>query len=137
MSNSKIKKTKSSLKRKSDHLQKHKIDIERIKKVKTLYQYDEVFTSKVHGFKSSDDYYEKCSSQKVLHQIKTPVLSINSFDDPFVDPNCLDHRGNPKIIFAVPEVGGHIGFLEGLNPFGSNWTLKVMEEYLDHFQNKN
>ena len=70
MSNSKIKKTKSSLKRKSHHLQKHKIDIERIKKVKTLYQYDEVFTSKFHGFKSSDDYYENVQVKKFFIKSK-------------------------------------------------------------------
>ena len=38
----------------------------KIKSIKTLNDFDEVYSSRAHGFKNAQDYYEKCSSLQFL-----------------------------------------------------------------------
>jgi predicted alpha/beta-fold hydrolase len=112
---------------------KSTIDFEQLEKAKTLRDFDEAFTIKVHGYKDVEDYYQDASSLPYVKDIQIPVLAINAYDDPFVNPDVLDHQ-NPKMILAVTNHGGHLGFLEGpFFPCRTNWTVKVVEQYIDHF----
>ena len=67
-----------------------------------------------------------------MNDIQIPILALNARDDPFVDESALKHD-NENIILGITEHGGHLGFLEGQYPFGSNWTVKIIEEYFQHF----
>ena len=61
----------------------------KIKTIKTLNDFDEVYTSRAHGFKNAQDYYEKCSSLQFLKTIKTPVLILNALNDSFLSEACF------------------------------------------------
>ncbi len=83
------------------------------KKVKTVRDYDELFQAPISGYKNAEEYYEKCSSNQFIKNIKIPTLIIYSQDDPLVPANTIDKlRINKNIIFLKTEYGGHVGFID-------------------------
>lgn len=84
-----------------------------IEKIKSFDEVDEFFTAPLHGFKDREDYYKKASPGYSIHKIKTPVLIINSEDDPFLGkdsyPADLARKSN-TIFLEVTRYGGHCGF---------------------------
>ncbi len=96
------------------------LSLEDIKRVKTLKEFDDLYTSKAHGFKDALDYYEKCSSLQFLPQIKVPSLIINALNDSFLSPECYpvkDAKSNPSLYLEMPNCGGHAGFIDRKNVY--------------------
>ena len=86
----------------------------KIRSIKTLYDFDEVYTSRAHGFKNAQDYYDKCSSLQFLNSIKTPVLILNALNDSFLSEDCYPYKAaevNPNVFLETPDRGGHVGFI--------------------------
>ena len=84
-----------------------------IKKIKTLKDFDDIYTSKAHHFKDALDYYEQCSSLQFLPNIKAPSLIINALDDTFLGAACYPHKEtdqNDRLYLETPQYGGHVGF---------------------------
>ncbi|WP_053991312.1 YheT family hydrolase [Mangrovimonas sp. TPBH4] len=84
-----------------------------LQSIKTLSDFDDVYTSRAHGFKDAVDYYEQCSSLQFLKGIKVPTLIINALNDSFLSPECYpvkDAKENPNIYLEMPKHGGHVGF---------------------------
>lgn len=89
-----------------------------IKSIKTLKDFDDIYTSKAHGFKDAKDYYEKCSSLQFLHNIKIPTLLINARNDSFLSSDCYpikEAESNPNLHLEIPKYGGHVGFYSSDN----------------------
>ncbi|MCD2259167.1 YheT family hydrolase [Psychroserpens luteolus] len=96
------------------------ISEEEIRSIKTLRDFDEVYTSKAHGFKNALDYYEKCSSLQFLKTIKTPTLLINALNDSFLSHECFpvkEAKANEHLYLEMPKYGGHVGFILGGNVY--------------------
>ncbi|WP_308993762.1 alpha/beta fold hydrolase [Mariniflexile litorale] len=96
------------------------INREAIESIKTLYDFDTVYTSKAHGFKNAEDYYEKSSCLQFLPQIKTPSLIINALNDSFLSPECYpvkEAKHNPYLYLEMPKFGGHVGFIDKKNVY--------------------
>ena len=86
----------------------------KIKSIKTLNDFDEVYSSRAHGFKNAQDYYEKCSSLQFLNAIKIPVLILNALNDSFLSEACFPFeaaKSNPNMFLETPKHGGHVGFI--------------------------
>ena len=82
-------------------------------KIKTLKDFDDVYTSKAHGFKDAYDYYQKNSSNQFLPNIKIPTLILNAKNDSFLNSDCFPFQlaENSKYIhLETPLHGGHVGF---------------------------
>jgi len=97
-----------------------KISLEAIKNIKTLLDFDNVYTSKAHGFKDALDYYEKCSSLQFLPNVKVPSLIINALNDSFLSPECYPvktAKNNPNLYLEMPNFGGHAGFIDKKNVY--------------------
>jgi len=89
------------------------IDLNLLGSVKTLKDFDDVYTGPLHGFCDAHDYYEHCSSLYFLEQISIPVLILNALNDPFLSPKCFPvHLGEKleNIFMEFPQQGGHVGF---------------------------
>lgn len=81
--------------------------------VRTLYDFDHIYTAPLHGFESADDYYEKCSSMHFVDQISIPTLIVNAENDPIVPYSSLPLNliSSLSYVFLEPSVqGGHCGF---------------------------
>jgi predicted alpha/beta-fold hydrolase len=86
--------------------------------VKNLYEFDNVFTAPVHGFKDTVDYWTRASAKPHLHQIKIPALVVNARNDPFVPASSLPHQHEvgSHVTLWQPAHGGHVGFPQGRLP---------------------
>lgn len=88
--------------------------------IKTLVDFDDVYTSKAHGFKDALDYYEKSSSLQYLPSITIPTLIINSLNDSFLSAECYpvkEAKQNPNLYLEMPKYGGHVGFIDKKNVY--------------------
>jgi len=100
---------------KAELLKSEGFDIDKVLKQKSLPDFDDVFTAPLHGFKDSDDYYDKCSSSVFLSGIDVPTLLVNALNDPFLSTECYPYQAaelNKKLIFEAPKHGGHVGFYQ-------------------------
>ncbi len=85
---------------------------------RSLYDFDNVFTAPLHGFKSTEDYWARASAKPHLHQIRIPALVLNAGNDPFVPAACLPRQPDVGkwVTLWQPAHGGHVGFTEGPLP---------------------
>jgi predicted alpha/beta-fold hydrolase len=83
-----------------------------------LYEFDDIFTAPVHGFKSADDYWARASAKPHLKRIRIPALAVNARNDPFVPADSLPRADEvaPSVVLWQPEHGGHVGFPQGRPP---------------------
>lgn len=91
------------------------IDLKTINTIKTLKDFDDVYTSKAHGFIDAEDYYKRSSSLQYLSEIKIPTLILNALNDSFLAPSCFPEdiaKDNPNLFLETPKYGGHVGFFK-------------------------
>jgi len=91
------------------------IELDYLKKVKTIYDFDDFYTGPFHGFNDADDYYSRCSSAQFLPTIKIPGLIINAVDDPFLPIDFYPFEEvemNKNLMMLAPKYGGHVGFVQ-------------------------
>ncbi len=129
------KKFKRDLIEKLKRKQRHYPDLileEDIKHIKNLKLFDDVYTSKAHGFVDAYDYYEKCSSLQFLSNISIPTLIINALNDSFLSPECFpvkEAKHNPYLYLEMPKYGGHVGFYDKKNSYyNEKRTLEFISE---------
>ncbi|KZT05786.1 AB-hydrolase YheT [Laetiporus sulphureus 93-53] len=105
----------------------------------TMRQFDEHMMRFIGGppplfpMPSAAHYYTWASSDKLMGNIRVPVLAINAEDDPIVRaPLPTDVAGNGWVALVVTRRGGHMGWFEsaggGLQV--SRWTTKPVMEWL-------
>ena len=82
---------------------------------KSFWEYDDLFTGPIHGFKNAEDYYTRSSAQQYLPHITIPTLIIHAEDDPFMPVTVLPDEGTlpTNVSLEVSEHGGHVGFVGG------------------------
>jgi uncharacterized protein len=89
-------------------------DLRPLRRIKTVREFDEVYTAPHFGFAGADDYYYRASAMRLIDRVAVPALIITAEDDPFVpvepfrDPKLT---GNAHIELAICEHGGHCGFV--------------------------
>ncbi len=93
-------------------------DRERLRAARTLYEFDNLFTAPLHGFRDTDDYWLRASAKPHLHRIRIPALVLNARNDPFVPAHCLPgpQEVGRFVTLWQPAHGGHVGFAQGRFP---------------------
>ena len=91
-------------------------------RVRTLWEFDDVVTAPVHGFRNALDYYTQSSSIHYLPGIRVPTLLLSAADDPFLPAEVLDDvrsiaHTNPSLQVEFVHRGGHVGFISGRVPW--------------------
>ena len=99
-------------------------DRERLRAARTLYEFDNLFTAPLHGFRDTDDYWSRASAKPHLRRIRIPALVLNARNDPFVPAHSLPavHEVGRCVTLWQPAHGGHVGFARGRFP-GHGQTL--------------
>jgi uncharacterized protein len=110
--------------------------VDRLPAIRTVRQFDAVFTAPHFGFQSAEDYYHRASALRVADRISVPALVITAQDDPFVptapfsDPKLTN---NPNVRLVVTRYGGHCGFLEAAeNGSDGYWAETQIVEFAEH-----
>jgi predicted alpha/beta-fold hydrolase len=85
---------------------------------KDLYEFDNVFTAPLHGFKDTEDYWTRASAKNVMLDIRLPALALNALNDPFVPRTSLPGPDDVSSSVSLwqPALGGHVGFAQGRWP---------------------
>ena len=80
-----------------------------------LYEFDNVFTAPLHGFKNTDDYWSRASAKPHLSRIRVPALLVNALNDPFMPASSLPRQADVGKFVTLwqPGQGGHVGFPAG------------------------
>ena len=98
-------------------LQQHPglFDRERLVRARTLYEFDDVFTAPLHGFKDTPDYWARASAGPHLARIRIPALVVHALNDPFVPATALPQAAPAAGAVTLWRLaqGGHVGFPHG------------------------
>ena len=98
------------------------ITLSMLASIRSLYEFDNVITGPLHGFKDAEDYYERNSSLYFLSGIRVPTLIVNAKNDPFLSQECLPEQIDSDFVqIELPDSGGHCGFYPR-NYRGQTWA---------------
>lgn len=105
-----------------------------IRSIRTLRNFDDIYTSRAHGFTDALDYYQKSSSKQFLPAIKIPTLILNALDDSFLGEACYPFKEagtNPKLFLETPKYGGHVGFYDRENiTYAEKRVIIFLKEFM-------
>jgi predicted alpha/beta-fold hydrolase len=101
-------------------------DDKAIRGARSIYDFDDIVTAPVHGFRDASDYYSRSSARVWLAGVRRPVLLLSARDDPFLPADVLDDvaviaRDNPWIAMQIESRGGHCGFVQGTAPWRARY----------------
>ena len=110
------------------------LDIDRVRRTRTFWEFDDAATAPLHGFRDADEYYTRSSSINFLGRITTPTLAVNAEDDPFLPSDALQRArlaASPAIDFRTTPRGGHVGFVSGRAPWSCRyWGEELVVQWL-------
>ncbi|HJV82100.1 YheT family hydrolase [Noviherbaspirillum sp.] len=106
-------------------------DRETMLRTRTLYEFDNIVTAPLHGYRDTDDYWNRASAKHVLSDITVPTLVLNAQNDPFLPPQHLPSTASPCVTLDYPAHGGHVGFVVGGPPGRINWLPQRMLDFLE------
>ena len=89
-------------------------DLRKLGAVRTVREFDDVFTAPHFGFADAEDYYHRASAMRVIDRVQVPALVITAEDDPFVPPDPFRDpkvTGNPHVTLRLCRYGGHCAFV--------------------------
>jgi uncharacterized protein len=110
-----------------------RLDASRSHQVRTLREFDNLYTAPIHGFRDAKDYWEKSSARQYLNRIKVPTLLLNARDDPFLTLESFPYgeaEGNPDLFFEAAKWGGHVGFIDSarnIRPWYESRCVEFLE----------
>jgi predicted alpha/beta-fold hydrolase len=109
------------------------LDAQRLRAVRTMFDFDDFYTAPVHGYAGALDYWTRASGKPWLPGVRLPHLVLNALNDPFVPATSLPQPGQVSrfVTLEQPAQGGHIGFPRGAPPGDLGF---LPERVLDFFE---
>lgn len=103
-----------------------RFSLEPLGRIRSVREFDEIYTAPHFGFQGASDYYHRASAMRVIDRVRIPALIITAEDDPFVPPGPFrDPRlaANPNVRLILTRHGGHCGFVaEPMNGDDGYWA---------------
>ncbi len=111
-------------------------DPARVRQARNLYDFDEVVTAPLHGFKGALDYWTRASAKPLLDRLRVPTLLINPVNDPFLPASALPghHQVSSAVRLEQPAEGGHVGFVAGSLPGHLHWLPQRLLHFFSEHQ---
>lgn len=112
-------------------------DANALKRCTSIYDFDNLVTAPLHGFRNTDDYWSQSSSKPWLAHVRVATLVINARNDPFMPASVLPTQKevSPAVTLEFPEEGGHAGFMQGPFPGKLSWLpQKILSFFYHHCQ---
>lgn len=100
-------------------------------RARNLYEFDNVVTAPLHGYRNTEDYWDRASAKHVLPDITVPTLVLNAQNDPFLPGRYLPRQASPRVTLDYPAHGGHVGFAIGGLPGRNNWLPQRILHFLE------
>jgi predicted alpha/beta-fold hydrolase len=89
-------------------------DVRKLDRLRTVRDFDELYTAPHGGFAGAEDYYARASAIRFVPRVRVPTLVIHAQDDPLVPFGPLQRpevSGNPSVMAVAPLRGGHVAFV--------------------------
>jgi predicted alpha/beta-fold hydrolase len=99
-------------------------------RARNLYEFDDVVTAPLHGYRGVEDYWNRASAKHVLNDITVPTLVLNARNDPFLPGQYLPSAAARCVTLDQPATGGHVGFAAGNPPGSNNWLPHYVLRFL-------
>jgi predicted alpha/beta-fold hydrolase len=108
------------------------LDAAKVRRVRTMWAFDDAVTAPLHGFAGTRDYWTRASAKPWLAQVALPTLVLNARNDPFVPAGSLPAQAevSPAVTLEQPAHGGHCGFLTGPAPGRLDWMPRRVLQFL-------
>ena len=126
---------KKLVERHFDQIDKHtNIDMERVRKVKYLHEFDREVQGPTWGYPTEGAYYRDASSVDSLLAVRIPLLAINATDDPIAVDEAIPYeefKKNPYTVLCTTSIGGHLSWFES-HSNGDRWHAKPAANFLNN-----
>ncbi|MBS7806004.1 alpha/beta fold hydrolase [Variovorax sp. PCZ-1] len=109
-------------------------DAKALQESRDLYEFDNIFTAPLHGFKNTEDYWARASAKPRMAEIQIPALALNALNDPFMPASSLPQPGKvgKHVTLWQPKHGGHVGFPGGKFPGHVHAMPRAVGQWLLH-----
>ena len=111
-------------------------DRDKLLAARDLYEFDNVVTAPLHGYRDTNDYWNRASAKHVLPMITVPTLVLNARNDPFLPEAYLPTLASKAVTLEYPETGGHVGFVSGAMPGHLHWLPQRITDFLTAHSNQ-
>jgi hypothetical protein len=111
-------------------------DLNRLKGLRSLREFDDKVTAYYCGFTGAVDYYDRASAAHVVGKISVPTLILHAANDPFIliTPETRQKiLANPHIKFVETEDGGHCAFVGARSRNGRGSAARDVVSHDDGF----
>jgi predicted alpha/beta-fold hydrolase len=105
-------------------------DLQALKAARNLYEFDNVVTAPLHGYRNTEDYWHRASAKHVLNDIRVPTLVLNARNDPFLPGQYLPQQAAACVQLDYPARGGHVGFATGAPPGSLHWLPQRLLHFM-------
>ena len=114
-------------------------DLEYLRGLRSLRDFDDQITARYCGFLDSEDYYTRASASNVVDRIAVPTLILHAADDPFIrilpaSREKLLH--NPHITYVETRHGGHCAFLAEARGYDGRWAERQAIAFLQRVERR-
>lgn len=106
-------------------------DREKMLSAKNLYEFDNIVTAPLHGYRDTNDYWHRASAKHILEDISVATLVLNAQNDPFLPARHLPRKASSHVTLEYPKHGGHVGFASGAMPGNLNWLSRKIIHFFD------
>ncbi|MFQ5931415.1 MAG: YheT family hydrolase [Nitrospiraceae bacterium] len=109
-----LKGLKARLRRKA-RLFPGQFDVSRLSRIRTLREFDDIYTAPDGGYESAEDYYARSAARHVLPNIRVQTIILVAQDDPFIPYRMFEDEAIKTgrwIRLWAPKHGGHCGFIQ-------------------------
>ena len=111
--------------------------LEALRRVRTIWEFDDEFTAPSFGFGTAANYYATQSSNQFLEHIQVPALLVQAEDDPLIPFEVYQHPAfarNPVLRLVAVQKGGHLGFIARRKP--RLWVDALLMAWISETRNK-
>lgn len=111
------------------------LDRRRVRKARSLLEFDEAVTARLFDFTGAADYYARCSAIAALPNVRRPTLLLSAADDPLVPGRTVPvtvARANPYLELLLTDHGGHVGFVGGTMLRPRYWAEQQVVSFFAH-----
>lgn len=120
-----------------ERLHPGRFPLDRLDRVRTVWDFDDWFTAPAFGFGTAENYYATQSSNQFLDRIRVPALLVQAKDDPMIPFDVFEHpalKRNSYLRLIAVEHGGHLGFVSRRRP--RFWLDSVLLDWFQEVGNK-
>ena len=111
-----------------------RLDLSKLKTVRTWKEFDEHFSAPINGFSSAQDFYDNASVRHFIEGIQIPALAVNPINDPIIPIECVPIEAcaaHPYLHLETPARGGHVGFSQKNDHF--SWMEPRSYQFIEAF----